>query len=121
MRFIACTWVMIVRVPRGQGGAASEEMHTAQALVFLAPWGQRPGYARIQADMQRALDGIAGVRSLVTMRQGLVRAGGTPVQLVLGKATGNPVAVIRGVDPAWFRPGEVRRELVRPPAEDLFR
>ena len=41
--------------------------------------------------------------------------------LVLGKATGNPVAVIRGVDPAWFRPGEVRRELVRPPAEDLFR
>lgn len=75
---------VIVRVPRGQGGAASEEMHTAQALVFLAPWGQRPGYARIQADMQRALDGIAGVRSLVTMRQGLVRAGGTPVQLVLG-------------------------------------
>lgn len=41
--------------------------------------------------------------------------------LVLGKATGRPVAVIRGVDPAWFRPGEVRRELVRPPAEDLFR
>ena len=41
--------------------------------------------------------------------------------LVLGKATGNPVAVIRGVDPSWFRPGEVRRELVRPPAEDLFR
>lgn len=41
--------------------------------------------------------------------------------LVLGKATGNPVAVIRGVDPSWFRPGEVRRELVRPPGEDLFR
>jgi coenzyme F420-0:L-glutamate ligase/coenzyme F420-1:gamma-L-glutamate ligase len=41
--------------------------------------------------------------------------------LVLGKATGRPVAVIRGVDPSWFRPGEVRRELVRPPAEDLFR
>ncbi|MBK6857860.1 MAG: coenzyme F420-0:L-glutamate ligase [Microthrixaceae bacterium] len=41
--------------------------------------------------------------------------------LVLGKATGLPVAVIRGVDRTWFRPGEVRRELVRPPAEDLFR
>jgi coenzyme F420-0:L-glutamate ligase/coenzyme F420-1:gamma-L-glutamate ligase len=41
--------------------------------------------------------------------------------LVLGKATGCPVAVVRGVDPAWFRPGEVRRELVRAPAEDLFR
>ena len=41
--------------------------------------------------------------------------------LVLGKATGLPVAVIRGVDRTWFPPGEVRRELVRPPAEDLFR
>jgi coenzyme F420-0:L-glutamate ligase/coenzyme F420-1:gamma-L-glutamate ligase len=41
--------------------------------------------------------------------------------LVLGKATGRPVAVIRGVDPTWFRRGEVRAEIVRPPAEDLFR
>lgn len=41
--------------------------------------------------------------------------------LVLGKATGLPVAVIRGVDPAWLRTGSVRDELVRDPAEDLFR
>ena len=41
--------------------------------------------------------------------------------LVLGKATGMPVAVIRGVDPAWLRRGEVRAEIVRDPAEDLFR
>lgn len=41
--------------------------------------------------------------------------------LVLGKATGLPVAVIRGIDPSWFRPGEVRREIVRPASEDLFR
>lgn len=41
--------------------------------------------------------------------------------LVLGKATGLPVAVIRGVDPAWLRTGSVREEIVRPPAEDLFR
>lgn len=41
--------------------------------------------------------------------------------LVLGKATGLPVAVIRGVDPSWFRSGEVRREIVRPASEDLFR
>ncbi len=40
---------------------------------------------------------------------------------VLGKATGLPVAVIRGVDPAWFRRSSVADELVRPPAEDLFR
>lgn len=41
--------------------------------------------------------------------------------LVLGKATGRPVAVIRGVDRSWFRRGEVRGEIVRDPSEDLFR
>ncbi len=42
-------------------------------------------------------------------------------ELVMGKASGVPVAVVRGVDPAWFRRGDVRTEIVRPPAEDLFR
>ena len=41
--------------------------------------------------------------------------------LVLGKATGLPVAVVRGVDPAWLRTGSVADEIVRDPAEDLFR
>ncbi|MFN8016821.1 MAG: coenzyme F420-0:L-glutamate ligase [Acidimicrobiales bacterium] len=41
--------------------------------------------------------------------------------LVLGKATGLPVAVIRGVDPSWFRTSSVADEIVRDPAEDLFR
>ncbi|MEO6627883.1 MAG: coenzyme F420-0:L-glutamate ligase [Aquihabitans sp.] len=41
--------------------------------------------------------------------------------LVLGKANGLPVAVIRGVDSSWFRRGSVRDEIVRDPAEDLFR
>lgn len=41
--------------------------------------------------------------------------------LVLGKATGLPVAVIRGVDPAWLHDGNVHDEIVRPPHEDLFR
>lgn len=41
--------------------------------------------------------------------------------VVLGKATGHPVAIIRGVAPAWLRRGNVREEIVRPPSEDLFR
>src|SRR4029079_4753662 len=41
--------------------------------------------------------------------------------LVMGKADGIPVAVVRGVDPSWLRRGEVRAEIVRDPAEDLFR
>ncbi|MGI8806946.1 MAG: coenzyme F420-0:L-glutamate ligase, partial [Acidimicrobiales bacterium] len=37
-------------------------------------------------------------------------------ELVMGKATGVAAAVIRGVDPAWFRDASVRAELVRPAA-----
>jgi coenzyme F420-0:L-glutamate ligase/coenzyme F420-1:gamma-L-glutamate ligase len=42
-------------------------------------------------------------------------------ELVMGKATGVPVAVVRGIDPSWLREGSVRAEVVRPPGEDLFR
>ncbi|HEY6531311.1 MAG TPA: coenzyme F420-0:L-glutamate ligase [Acidimicrobiales bacterium] len=42
-------------------------------------------------------------------------------ELVMGKSSGIPVAVVRGVDPTWLRPGNVRDEIVRRPAEDLFR
>lgn len=41
-------------------------------------------------------------------------------ELVKGKAAQVPAAVVRGLDPAWFREGSAR-ELVRPPGEDLFR
>lgn len=40
--------------------------------------------------------------------------------LVMGKAAGVPAAIVRGLDRAWRREGSAR-ELVRPPAEDLFR
>ncbi len=42
-------------------------------------------------------------------------------ELVMGKASGIPVALVRGVERAWLRRGEVRAEIVRPPSEDLFR
>lgn len=41
-------------------------------------------------------------------------------ELVMGKTSGVPVAVIRGVDEVWFRESSIS-ELVRPPQEDLFR
>jgi coenzyme F420-0:L-glutamate ligase/coenzyme F420-1:gamma-L-glutamate ligase len=41
-------------------------------------------------------------------------------ELVMGKATNVPVAIVRGLDPAWRREGSVR-ELIRPTNEDLFR
>ena len=42
-------------------------------------------------------------------------------ELVMGKAAGVPVAVVRGIDPAWFGDGSVVDDVVRSPDEDLFR
>jgi len=42
-------------------------------------------------------------------------------ELVMGKASGIPVAIVRGVDPAWLRESSVKAEIVRPYGEDLFR
>jgi coenzyme F420-0:L-glutamate ligase/coenzyme F420-1:gamma-L-glutamate ligase len=42
-------------------------------------------------------------------------------ELVMGKSAGIPVAIVRGVDPAWLRESSVKTEIVRPYGEDLFR
>jgi len=42
-------------------------------------------------------------------------------ELVMGKASGVPVAIVRGVDPSLFREASVRGEIVRHHSEDLFR
>jgi coenzyme F420-0:L-glutamate ligase/coenzyme F420-1:gamma-L-glutamate ligase len=41
-------------------------------------------------------------------------------ELVMGKASAIPVAIVRGLDRSWQREGSYR-ELVRAPSEDLFR
>lgn len=42
-------------------------------------------------------------------------------ELVMGKSSGVPVAVVRGIDRSWLRESSVREEIVRPYGEDLFR
>ncbi|HEV2361139.1 MAG TPA: coenzyme F420-0:L-glutamate ligase [Acidimicrobiales bacterium] len=79
--------------------------------------------------------GVAGIAAIVDLR-GTEDATGRELQatevcvadeiaaaaeLVMGKATNVPVAIVRGVDPAYLRESSVREEIVRPPAEDLFR
>ncbi|MEJ7764304.1 MAG: coenzyme F420-0:L-glutamate ligase [Acidimicrobiales bacterium] len=79
--------------------------------------------------------GVAGLAGVVDLR-GTDDALGRPLQvtevcvadevaaaaeLVMGKAKGIPVAIVRGVDRAFLREGSVRAEVVRPYAEDLFR
>jgi coenzyme F420-0:L-glutamate ligase len=41
-------------------------------------------------------------------------------ELVMGKSTGVPAAIVRGLDETWFRDSSVR-ELIRHPNDDLFR
>ena len=42
-------------------------------------------------------------------------------ELVMGKSTNIPVAVVRGLDAEWFRRSSIRDEMIRRPEEDLFR
>lgn len=78
--------------------------------------------------------GVAGIAAVVDLR-GTEDALGRVMQvtevcvadelasaaeLVMGKSTGVPVAIVRGADPSWFRDSDIS-EIVRPPAEDLFR
>jgi len=78
--------------------------------------------------------GVAGLAAVVDLR-GSTDARGRELQvtevavadevagaaeLVMGKSSGVPVAIVRGLDPEWLRESSVR-ELVRAPADDLFR
>jgi len=78
--------------------------------------------------------GVSGLAAVVDLR-GTPDAGGRELhvtevavadevaaaaELVMGKAAAVPAAIVRGLDAAWLREGSVR-ELVRAPADDLFR
>tara|TARA_Y100001970_G_scaffold196190_1_gene238549 strand:- start:1216 stop:1914 length:699 start_codon:yes stop_codon:yes gene_type:complete len=42
-------------------------------------------------------------------------------ELVMGKSSGVPIAIVRGADESWFGNGSVRDQIVRDPQDDLFR
>ena len=79
--------------------------------------------------------GTAGIAAIVDLRGATDTYGRTlqvtevcvadeiagAAELVMGKATGVPVAIVRGVDPSWLRESSVRDEIIRHPSEDLFR
>jgi coenzyme F420-0:L-glutamate ligase/coenzyme F420-1:gamma-L-glutamate ligase len=78
--------------------------------------------------------GVAGIAAVVDLRGGTDDRGqelrvtevaiadeiASAAELVMGKATGVPVAIVRGLDPEWFGAGS-SRDLVRPADQDLFR
>jgi coenzyme F420-0:L-glutamate ligase/coenzyme F420-1:gamma-L-glutamate ligase len=42
-------------------------------------------------------------------------------EMVMGKADGVPVAVVRGVPADWLGTGSIADDMIRPPSDDLFR
>lgn len=93
--------------------------------TFGRPW--RKGLT----DVAIGVAGIAGVVDLRGTEDALGRVMqvtevavadelASAAELVMGKSTGVPVAIIRGVDPSWLRDSSMN-EIVRPPSEDLFR
>ncbi len=70
-------------------------------------------------DLRGSVDGLG--RPLAVTEVAVADELAAAAELVMGKAHGVAAAIIRGVDPTWFRASSVRAEIVRPPAEDLFR
>ena len=60
-------------------------------------------------------------RELMVTEVAIVDELAAAADLVMGKSEGYGAAIIRGVPAAWFRSGSVVDEIVRSPAEDLFR
>ncbi len=70
-------------------------------------------------DLRGTRDGMG--RELVATEMCIVDEIAAAAELVMGKASAVPVAVVRGVDPSVLGEGSVTREVVRPYGEDLFR
>jgi len=93
--------------------------------TFGRPW--RKGLT----DVAIGVAGIAGIVDLRGTRDSLGRIMqvtevaiadelASTAELVMGKSSGIPVAIIRGINESWFRESSMG-EIVRPPQEDLFR
>jgi coenzyme F420-0:L-glutamate ligase/coenzyme F420-1:gamma-L-glutamate ligase len=106
---------------------ATQDVEVAVVIsdTFGRPW--RQGLTDVAI-------GVAGLAAVVDLR-GTEDARGRELQvtevavadevagaaeLVMGKSAGIPAAIVRGLDARWLRESSVR-ELVRAPADDLFR
>ncbi len=114
------------RIRDGLRARAGVEVGVVVSDTFGRPW--RRGTTDVAI-------GCAGVAAVVDLR-GTADAFGrrlevtevavadelaAAAELVMGKASSVPVAIVRGVDRSWLREASVRAEIVRPPGEDLFR
>jgi coenzyme F420-0:L-glutamate ligase/coenzyme F420-1:gamma-L-glutamate ligase len=114
------------RIRDGLRARAGVDVAVIVSDTFGRPW--RRGLTNVAI-------GCAGIGAILDLRGGTDTYGrelqvtevavvdelAAAAELVMGKASGNPVAVVRGAPREWFRRGEVRGELIRRPDEDLFR
>lgn len=71
------------------------------------------------ADLRGTTDALG--RELMVTEVAIVDEIAGAADLVMGKAKGIAVAIVRGLEADWFGRGSVADEIVRAPADDLFR
>lgn len=114
------------RIRDGLRARLGVEIGVVVSDTFGRPW------RRGVVDVAIGVAGVAGVvdlrgtqdalgRTLMVTEVCIADEIASAAELVMGKSTGVPVAIVRGVDKTWLRDGSVAREVVRPHAEDLFR
>jgi coenzyme F420-0:L-glutamate ligase/coenzyme F420-1:gamma-L-glutamate ligase len=114
------------RIRDGIRGRAGVTVGVVVSDTFGRPWRRGvtdvaigcAGIATV-VDLRGSTDALG--RELAVTEVAVVDEVAAAAELVMGKASGIPVAVVRGIDPAWLRDGNVRDEIVRHPADDLFR
>jgi coenzyme F420-0:L-glutamate ligase / coenzyme F420-1:gamma-L-glutamate ligase len=103
--------------------------HVEVAVIVSDTFG-RPWQAGL-VDVAIGVSGIAGVvdlrdtpdskgRVLHVTQVAVADEIASAAELVMGKSAGIPAAIVRGIEPSWFREGS-SRELIRPVHEQLFR
>ncbi|MDQ1519624.1 MAG: coenzyme F420-0:L-glutamate ligase / coenzyme F420:gamma-L-glutamate ligase [Actinomycetota bacterium] len=107
------------------GARAGVDVAVIVSDTFGRPW--RRGLTDVAI-------GVSGIAAIVDLRETPDALGrilhvtevaiadeiASAAELVMGKASGVPAAIVRGLDASWFGEGSYR-DLIRPAAEDLFR
>jgi coenzyme F420-0:L-glutamate ligase/coenzyme F420-1:gamma-L-glutamate ligase len=114
------------RIRDGLRARAGVEVAVIVSDTFGRPWRRGVtdvaiGAAGIAAvvDLRGTSDALG--REMQVTEVAIVDEIAAAAELVMGKASGIPVAVVRGLDPTWLRTGSVHDEIIRHPSEDLFR
>ena len=114
------------RIRAGLGALLGVDVGVIVSDTFGRPWRRGVtdvaiGCAGVAAVIDLKGTADAGGRELVATEICVADELASAAELVMGKASGVPAAIVRGVPAEWLRKSSVRAEVLRPPGEDLFR